>query len=152
MPTVLVVHHTTSPALQELLEAAIQGASTDQLDGISVVVRPALAATVSDVLAADGFVLGTPVNIGYISGALKHFFDQIYYPTLQARVGAPYGAYLHGNNDAGGAIRALESITAGLSWTKAAAPVISTGAIDKGIREQVWEMAATVAAHTAGLI
>jgi NAD(P)H-dependent FMN reductase len=152
MPTVLLVHHTTSPALQELLEAAIQGASTDELDGVELIVRPALGATVSDVLSADGFVLGTPVNIGYISGALKHFFDQIYYPTLQAKEGAPYGAYLHGNNDAAGAIRAIESITAGLSWAKAAAPVISTGPIDKAIREQVWEMAATVAAHTAGLI
>ena len=152
MPTVLLVHHTTSPALQDLLEAAIQGASTDEIEGMELVVRPALAATVSDVLAADGFVLGTPVNIGYISGALKHFFDQIYYPTLQAKDGAPYGAYLHGNNDATGALRALESIATGLSWTKAAAPVVVTGAVDKAVREQVWEMAATVAAHTAGLI
>lgn len=152
MPIVLIVHHTTSPALQELLEAAIAGAGTDELEGVSVVVRPALAATASDVLAADGFVLGTPVNIGYISGALKHFFDQIYYPTLQAKDGAPYGAYLHGNNDAAGAVRAIESITAGLSWAKAAAPVISTGAVDRAIREQVWEMAATVAAHAAGLL
>lgn len=152
MPTVLLVHHTTSPALQELLEAAIQGASTDEIEGMELIVRPALAATPSDVLAADGFVLGTPVNIGYISGALKHFFDQIYYPTLLAKDGAPYGVYLHGNNDATGAVRAIEAITAGLSWTKAAAPVVTIGTVDKAAREQVWEMAATVAAHTAGLI
>jgi multimeric flavodoxin WrbA len=76
VPTLLVVHHTTSPALQELLEAALAGTKEQGLESVEVVVRPALAATASDVLAADGFVLGTPANIGYMSGALKHFFDQ----------------------------------------------------------------------------
>jgi multimeric flavodoxin WrbA len=151
MGTVLVVHHTTSPSLQELLEAAIAGAGTDEIGGIEVVVRPALSATVSDVLAADGFVLGTPVNIGYISGALKHFFDQIYYPTLQAKIGAPFAAYLHAGSDAAGATRAIEAITTGLGWTKVAPPLVTMGAPDKAMRQQVWDLAATVAAHVAGL-
>ena len=87
MPRLLVVHHTTSPALQAMLEAAVAGARDPELEGIEVAVVPALAATVTDVLAADGFLLGTPANIGYMSGALKHFFDQIYYPCLLAKTG-----------------------------------------------------------------
>ncbi|MGN6608785.1 MAG: flavodoxin family protein [Jatrophihabitans sp.] len=149
MPSLLVVHHTTSPATQELLEAALAGTRAEGIEGVTVEVRAALAATASDVLAADGFLLGTPVNIGYISGALKHFFDQVYYPTLTAKAGAPYGAWLHGNNDATGALRAIESITQGLGWQRVAAPVVVTGAIDKDAPEAVWELAATVAAHLA---
>ncbi|MDT4937292.1 MAG: hypothetical protein QOG80_963, partial [Pseudonocardiales bacterium] len=114
----LVVHHTTSPALQELLDAAIEGTRAEGIEGVEVMVRAALAATVPDVLAADGFVLGTPANIGYMSGALKHFFDSVYYPTLTARIGAPYGLYVHGNNDTAGAVRAVESIAGGMGWKR----------------------------------
>ena len=146
MPTLLVVHHTVSPATQELLEAALAGTRAEGLEGVDVVVRPALAATPSDVLAADGFVLGTPANIGYMSGALKHFFDGIYYPTLTARPGAPYGVWAHGNNDTAGAIRAVESIAKGLGWQRVVTPVEVVGAVDAAAREAVWNLAATVAA------
>ena len=146
----LVVHHTTSPALQALLDAVLAGATTEEIENVSVVVRPALAATASDVLAADGFVLGTTANIGYMSGALKHFFDQIYYPTLTAKVGAPYGLYVHGNNDTTGAIRAVESITKGLGWERVHEPVSVTGGPAKSDLEACWDLGATVAAVAAG--
>lgn len=71
MKTLLIVHHTTSPTLQVLFEAVRSGAGTDEVEGVEVVVRPALTATAVDVLTADGVLLGTPVNIGYMSGALK---------------------------------------------------------------------------------
>jgi multimeric flavodoxin WrbA len=149
--TLLVVHHTASPAMQELLEAALAGTRAHGIEGVEVVVQPALGATASDVLAADGFLLGTPANIGYMSGALKHFFDTVYYPTLTARTGAPYGLYVHGNNDATGAIRAVESIAGGLGWLRAHEPVTITGAVTRDATEAVWELAATVAATLAGL-
>jgi hypothetical protein len=63
MPTVLVVHHTPSPALQEMFEAAVRGARTDEIEGVEVVVRPALTAAAVDVLAADAYLLGTPVRL-----------------------------------------------------------------------------------------
>lgn len=149
--TLLVVHHTASPGMQELLEAALSGSHADGIEGVDVVVRPALAATVSDALQADGFLLGTPANIGYMAGALKVFFDLVYYPTLLAKPDAPYGLYVHGNNDTGGAIRAVESIAAGLGWSRAYAPVSVTGPVTKEAREAVWELAATVAASLAEL-
>lgn len=144
--TLLVVHHTVSPAMQELLEAALAGTRAEGLEGVRTVVRPALAATVPDVLDADGFLLGTPVMIGYLSGAMKHFFDTVYYPCLGAKVGAPYGLYVHGNNDATGAVRAAESITGGMGWIRVHEPVVVTHALGKEEREQVWDLAATVAA------
>jgi multimeric flavodoxin WrbA len=147
----LVVHHTASPATQELLEAALAGTRAEGIEGVEVVVRPALAATASDVLASDGFLLGTPANIGYMSGALKVFFDQVYYPTLTAKVAAPYGLYVHGNNDAAGAVRAVEAITKGMGWERVHEPVTVIGAVDKESTEAVWELAATVAARLAGI-
>jgi multimeric flavodoxin WrbA len=146
LPQLLVVHHTPSPAMQELLEAALDGTGAEGLETVATLVRPALGATASDVLAADGFVLGTPANIGYMSGALKHFFDTVYYPCLQAKVGAPYGLYVHGNLDSTGAVRAVESIAAGMGWVKVSDPVIVAGTPDRASREAVWNLAATVAA------
>jgi multimeric flavodoxin WrbA len=87
--TLLHLHHTTSPSVHAMFDAVQSGATDPQIVGVDVVTRAALHATVADVLAADGYLLGTPANLGYMSGALKHFFDQIYYPCLEAPSGAP---------------------------------------------------------------
>jgi multimeric flavodoxin WrbA len=147
LPRLLIVHHTPSPALQAMLEAVVSGVRDPELSGIDVAVMPALAATVSDVLAADGFVLGTPANIGYMSGALKHFFDQVYYPCLQAKIGAPYGLYVHGASDTTGAVRAVAAIAKGLGWTEVVSPVVSTGPLGKDIDRQCYDLGATFAAN-----
>jgi multimeric flavodoxin WrbA len=150
MAVLLVVHHTPSPAMQELLEAALAGAQADGIEGVEVRSRAALTASPVDVLEADGFVLGTPANIGYLSGAMKHFFDGIYYPTLTAKPGAPYGLYVHGNQGTDGAVRAAESITKGLGWQRVHEPVVVMGMPAKDDTEAVWELAATVAASLLG--
>jgi multimeric flavodoxin WrbA len=142
-----VVHHTTSPALQAMLEATVAGARDPGLDGVEVVLAPALAASVPDVLAADGYLLGTPANIGYMSGALKHFFDQIYYPCLSAKKGAPYGCYVHGASDTTGAVRAVASIATGLGWAEVIKPVTATGPVSTDVERQCYELGATVAAN-----
>ena len=153
MPRLLVVHHTSSPALRAMLESVVAGARDPELAdaGIEVVVSPALAATVPDVLAADAFALGTPANIGYMSGALKHFFDQIYYPCLDAKTGAPYGLYVHGASDTTGAVRAVKSIASGLGWAEVVSPVVALGPVGKEVERLCYELGATVAANLAGL-
>jgi len=150
MPTLLLVHHTPSPALQAMFEAVASGARTDEIEGVDVVVRPALTAGAADVLAADGYLLGTPANIGYMSGALKHFFDGIYYPCLEATRKRPYGLYVHGGSDTGGAVRAVESITAGLDWRPARPALTVTGPPGKADLEACWELGALLAATVAG--
>ena len=150
MPRLLVVHHTPSPALQEMLEAAVSGARTDEIEDVEVVIRPALTAGAVDVLEADGYLLGTPANIGYMSGALKHFFDQVYYPCLLAKEGAPYGLYVHGGSDTTGAVRAVQSIAKGLSWREASRPVVLTGQVSRDAERECYELGATVAANLIG--
>jgi multimeric flavodoxin WrbA len=142
----LVVHHTPSPATQEILEAALAGAHDDSINGVEVTVVPALVAGAIDVLEADGYLLGTPANIGYISGALKHFFDTVYYPVLEATKGRPYAAYVHGNLGTEGAVRALETITTGLGWVPVAKVLTVEGAPAKADRDALYELGGTVAA------
>ncbi|MFC6885406.1 flavodoxin family protein [Actinomadura yumaensis] len=151
MKTLLIVHHTPSPSLRAMYEAVRAGAATDEIEGVEVVSRPALTASAPDVLEADGYLLGTPVNLGYLSGALKHFFDQIYYPSLDETSRRPYGAYLHGNSDAAGALRALDSITTGLRWRAVRPPLVVNGDPAKADLEACWELGATVAAELAPL-
>lgn len=145
MARLLVVHHTPSPSLHEMLDAVLAGARTDELAGVEVVTRPALAATVPDVLAAHAVVLGTPANIGYMSGALKHFFDTVYYPCLTDTTGLPYGLYIHGGSDTTGAVRAVESITKGMSWARVRPPVTVVGAPDTAALAECWDLGAMVA-------
>jgi multimeric flavodoxin WrbA len=150
MPRLLVVHHTPSPATQELLEAALAGARHPDLSGVDVVVRPALVAAVVDALEADGYLLGTPANIGYMSGALKHFFDTVYYPCLEATRGRPFAAYVHGNLDQTGAVRAIETVTTGLGWEPVAPVLTISGAPTRDDVAAVTELAATIAATLVG--
>jgi NAD(P)H-dependent FMN reductase len=143
MPRLLVVHHTPSPNLQAVLEAVREGVA--MVEEAEPVERPALSAGPADLLAADGVLLGTPANIGYMSGALKHFFDTVYYPCLDATVGLPFGVYVHGGDDTAGALKAIGTITGALRWRQVAAPLSLTGAPTKDDLEAVRELAATVA-------
>ena len=146
MSKLLIVHHTPSPGMRAMFEQVVAGATTDEIEGVEVVRRPALSATASDVPDADGYLLGTPANLGYISGALKHFFDTVYYPCLDATSGRPFGYYLHGNEGVEGAQRAISSITTGLGWQQAAEPAVVLGTPEKSDLDSCWELGATVAA------
>ncbi|MCZ2811616.1 flavodoxin [Modestobacter sp. VKM Ac-2979] len=143
MPRLLVVHHTPSPALQAVLTAVREGVAL--VEEVELTVRPALSAGAADVLAADGVLLGTPANIGYMSGALKHFFDTVFYPCLDATAGLPYGVYVHGNDDTAGALTSVQRITGALGWRQVAAPLSLTGAPVAEDLEACRELAATVA-------
>jgi len=129
-----------------MFEAVRDGASNDQIEGVEVVVRAALAAMPSDVLAADGYLLGTPANLGYVSGALEHFFDTVYYPVMDETAGRPYATFVHGNSDTTGAVRAIESITKGMGWRRTCEVVTVIGEPSREDLEACWELGAAVAA------
>jgi multimeric flavodoxin WrbA len=142
----LVVHHTPSPAVRELLEAILDAARQPELAEVEIRAEPALSATASDVLAADGIVLLTPANIGYMSGALKHFFDTVYYPCLDATRGMPWGLVVHGNDDTSGAVRSVEKVAGALGWERVAPVVEVVAAPTRPDVSAAAELGATVAA------
>lgn len=150
MSRLLIIHHTPSPHCQEMFEAVLAGASAPEIEGVEVVRRPALTVSPVEMLEADGYLLGTPANLGYISGALKHAFDQSYYQLLDTTQGRPFGVYIHGNEGTEGADRGITSITTGLGWVKAAETVAVSGKPSKSDVEACWNLGATVAAQLMG--
>jgi NAD(P)H-dependent FMN reductase len=117
---------------------------------VDVVVRPALTAAAVEVLEADGFLLASPANIGYLSGAMKHFFDTIYYPCLEATRGRSFGAWVHGNLDTAGAVRALDAITGGLQWQPVRPTIEIVGQPSKDDRAAVRDLASLLTVTVAG--
>lgn len=150
MPRLLIVHHTPSPHCQEMFEAVLAGATDPEIRGVQVIRRPALTVSPVEMLEADGYLLGSPVNLGYLSGALKHAFDQSYYQLLDTTRGRPFGSYLHGNEGTEGAERAIDAITTGLGWDKAAEYVVVSGKPGKSDLEACWNLGATLAAGLMG--
>lgn len=143
----LIVHHTPSPHCQEMFEAVLAGATDPDIEGVDVVRRPALTVSPVEMLEADGYLLGSPANLGYISGALKHAFDCAYYQLLDTTRGRPFGVYLHGNEGTEGAERSLAAITTGLGWVQVAETVVVMGKPTNADVEACWNLGATVAAH-----
>ena len=161
MPRLLVVHHSPTPSVVALTDAVVAGASDEAIEGVEVVVRAALEADADDVLAADGFVLGTPANFGYMSGALKHFFDTIFLQSggtladdgsaaTAAGGRKPYGLYVHGRYDTTGAVRSVQSIVGALSWQQAAPVLEVLGDVGEPDRESAYDLGGTLAALVMG--
>lgn len=150
---ILLVHHTVSVAMAETFDLVTRAVTTAarELDGhAQLIARPALTASAVDLLAADAVILGTPVNIGYISGALKHFFDQIYYPTLDQKQGLPFTFYLHAQSDATGALRAIQTITTGLGWRPVDSGTVITQAPTGKDRDQLADSVGLLTATALG--
>ena len=130
-----------------MLDSVLEGTRAEGVENVTVVVKAALEATAVDALAADGYIVGTPANLGYMSGALKHFFDLVYYPCIESSKNRPFGVFVHGDNDVSGAAAAIERITTGLSWRRVAADVSATGKPSNDDLDACWNLGATVAAN-----
>ncbi|NYJ00914.1 multimeric flavodoxin WrbA [Nocardioides thalensis] len=160
MARLLIVHHSPSRSLRALTDAVVAGAGDEAIEGVEVVVRPALEATADDVLAADGYVLGTSANFGYMSGALKHFFDSTFLavggaldpsgaadPTASegGTKGRPYGLYVHGRYDLTGAVRSVQSIVGALGWKQSYDVLEVLGDLEDEHTAAAYELGATIA-------
>lgn len=168
MSRLLVVHHSPTRSLQSLTDAVVAGAHDDSIEGVEVVVLEALAfargeADAADLLAADGYVLGTTANFGYMSGALKHVFDATFLQVggaLDDDGGAgassggatarrPFGLYVHGRYDPTGAVRSVLSITGALGWRQGYDVLEAMGEVTEADTGAAYELGGTIAALLA---
>jgi NAD(P)H-dependent FMN reductase len=146
MPTLLLVHHSPSDAVEEVRAAMVDGATDPAIEGVTVRCRPALDAGSADVQEADAVLLLTTANFGYMSGALKHFFDTSFPDLEHTTAGLPYALVVKGNSDGTGAIRAVEAIADGMGWRRARPPVELLGTPAEDDLARCRDLAAEVAA------
>jgi multimeric flavodoxin WrbA len=142
----LVVYHSRSGTTQQLTDAFVAGASSDDIEGVELVVRHAFDANADDVRVCNAIVLGTPENFGYMSGAIKDFLERIYYVVLEETPGLPYALYVKGSTDGQGAVRSIERIVTGMKWRLALPPVVVTGDLREEHLAAARELGLTMAA------
>ena len=142
----LIVAHAPSPNTLRLRDAAAAGARHPDIEGVETEVLSPFDATPDHVLAAHALLLGTTENLGYMSGALKDFFDRIYYPCLEHTQGLPYALYIRAGHDGTGTRRGVETIVTGLRWRAVQEPLICRGAWDDGFVDRCRELGAAMAA------
>jgi multimeric flavodoxin WrbA len=142
----LVVYHSRSGGTQAMTDAVVEGATDDAISGVDVVVQRAFDTSPDDVRSCNAIILGTPSNFGYMSGALKDFFDRVFYEVVEDTPGLPYALYVKASTDADGAVRSVERIVAGLRWKAIAPPLVVTGELGPDDRDRCHELGATMAA------
>ena len=142
----LIVYHSQSGTTSAMADAVIKGAKNPDINGVEIQVRDALEASEDDVLWADGLLLGTPENFGYMSGAIKYFLDRIYYPCEDKIDGMPYALFVCAGNDGTGAIKSITRILKGLAIKQIQEPVLIVGDVDDSQLNECEELGMIMAA------
>ena len=142
----LIVYHSQSGSTERMAQAVIRGATHSDVDGVEVRVKTALEAGADDLLWADGFILGTPENFGYMSGAMKYFLDRVFYPCEGKINGRPWAMFVRAGNDGSGAISSMRRILTGLAVREVQEPLLIAGEFDEARLADCEELGLTVAA------
>ncbi len=148
MKRLLLVYHSQSGRTARLMEAVCEGAA-EFADEVELRVLRAFDAGLDDLLWADGLLIGTPENFGYLSGAVKDFLDRTYYPAEGKTLGLPWAMFVSAGNDGAGAVRALERIATGYGWTRVADALVVQGEPDEAALARCRELGQTLGAGLA---
>lgn len=143
----LVIAHAPSPNTRRLRDALLDGIS--KVDGITSDCRAPLETDHEPVLACDGILLSTPENLGYMSGALKDFFDRNYYACLEETQGLPYALQVRAGQDGAGTVAGVQRIATGLRWKAVAEPLVCQGKFREEFIGQCEELGETFATALA---
>ena len=146
MPRLLIVAHVPSDNTSRLRDAVVEGARAADAAGLETVALSPFDTGPDEVLAANAVVLGTTENLGYMSGAMKDFFDRCYYPCLDQTEGLPYGLYVRAGHDGTGTRRGVETIVTGLRWRAVQEPLVCRGDWDESFIDKCRELGIAMAA------
>ena len=146
MKRLLIVAHAPSPNTIALRDALLEGARAPEVEGVTTTALGPFETGPDDVLAAGAVILLTPENLGYMSGALKDFFDRCYYPCLERTQGLSYALVVRAGSDGTGTRRGVETIVTGLRWRAAQAPLICRGEWRAGFVDECRELGLAMAA------
>jgi len=142
----LIIGHAPSPNTLAMRNSVIKGARDTDIKNVQVVAKSPFETKPRDVLESDAVILGTPENLGYMSGALKDFFDRCYYPLLDNTQGLPYALYIRAGLDGTGTRRGVESITTGLKWRTVQEPLLCKGGYQPCFLDKCSELGTVMAA------
>lgn len=129
MKHLLIVYHTKTGNTGRLAQAARRGATSGDVEGVEVRFLEASAAGPDDLLWADGLLLGTPENFGYMSGAMKDFLDRTFYEVEGKLQPLPCAIFIAAGNDGTGALRSIRRIVGGYPFQEVQEPVIAAGPV-----------------------
>ena len=146
MANLLIVSNCPSENTKRLQQSVASGCSNDEFENLSVRVLEPWDASANDVLWSDGIVIGTTENFGYMSGAIKDFFERIYYPCLEHTEGKPVVLFVKGGLDGQGAKTSVERILTGLKWKLVQPTLVMKGDFCSEFLDQCHELGMTMAA------
>lgn len=141
----LIVSNTPSKNTQVLADAALRGASNTDIKGVQIQHLTPFEATAKDVMSCDAIILGTTENFGYMSGAMKDFFDRIFYPCLEHTEALPYAIYIRAGLDGTGTEIAMQKIISGLKWKQAQDLLLCHGEFKDEFIDKVEELGMSMA-------
>ncbi len=142
----LIVYHSQSGHTETMARAVRDGASDPLVEHVELRMLRAADADPDDLLWAHGLLIGTPENFGYMSGAMKDFFDRTFYPVEGRIQSLPYAMFVSAGNDGTGAIRAIRRIANGYPLREVQEPIISRGDVTPDVLERCRELGLTLAA------
>ena len=147
MKNLLIVYHTQTGNTGRMAQAVWSGAK-EESDTVTRL-KIAACAGLKDLIWADALLLGTPENFGYMSGAMKNFFDRTYYPAQPLQLNLPYAIFVSAGNDGSGAVREIDRIALGYPLKKVAEPVIAQGELGERHLELCRELGLSMASGLA---
>ena len=141
----LIVYHSKNGMNGQMAAAVHLGAINPDVK-IECRFKTANESGVDDLLWADGIVFGTPENFGYMSGALKDFFDRTFYEVEGRVEGIPYCIFVGAGNDGTGAIDSIRRICNGYSFREVQEPLLVVGKLSNKDLELCEELGLAMAA------